>query len=69
MSRLVTYAEATGISAGFLRLRPMERRRKIASGKFATEFLHPDGIYRTEPPPSLFPTSGRDGAGASRTPG
>lgn len=43
--RLVTFAEATGVSAGYLRLRPPSRLRKIRSGEFETEILQFDGTY------------------------
>lgn len=43
--RLVTLAEATGVSAGYLRLRPPSRLRKIRSGEFETEHLQSDGTY------------------------
>ena len=78
--RLVTFAEATGVSAGYLRLRPPSRLRKIRSGEFETEILQFDGTYsragrRTPEVPtsvgaSVLPVPARaNSPGASNAPG
>jgi hypothetical protein len=37
-------------SAGFVYAKPLTRLRKVRSGVYEPEFLHPDGTYRSKPP-------------------